>query len=320
MQWLSQQPPVFERAVITIGNFDGLHLGHQKLLQRLVEEAQAIRGIPVVLTYLEHPGHYMHKDDPVPILTPRFCKIKLIQRFGVEEVFHLNFSLSSSKVSAEEFLAQVLVGQFHPAVILAGHDSHFGYQRTGTPEFLRQHQNEFGYRSIQIEPVYYEGQVISSTLIRQTLKACALDQVTAMLGRPYRLYGQVVHGLHIGAKICFPTINLQLIDREQLIPEAGVYLSAVKLQGVQFFGLTNIGFSPTVKSMAKVEIETHLLDFQENVYNRRLELDLLSFIRAEKEFDSVSELQTAIRRDIAQGREMADRYRPFLRDLACCSD
>lgn len=309
IQWFDKPVPAFQDSVLTMGNFDGLHLGHQKVLQELVSQARQRQTTPVVLTYLEHPGHFVHFKHPVSILTPRVMKQSLIQELGIEQVFFLNFTSEKAHTTALDFLKQVLMNFFHPQVILAGHDMHFGYQREGNADFLQMHETEFGYRTVQIEPVLHQGKIISSSRIRECLTRGEISTANSMLGKPYCLYGTVTHGQKLGRVIGFPTINLNLLDIEQLIPRDGVYLSSLAVKGKVYFGLTNIGTSPTLKNTSQMEIETHILDFDEDIYDAEIELRLLEFIRAEQKFDSIQKLHQAIADDIAVGRKLMDRIK-----------
>ncbi|MFO7659728.1 MAG: bifunctional riboflavin kinase/FAD synthetase [Candidatus Cloacimonadaceae bacterium] len=309
MQWFDKPVPDFKDSVLTMGNFDGLHLGHQKVLQELLLQAKQRQTTPVVLTYLEHPGHYVHFKHPVSILTPRALKQALIKELGIEKVFFLNFTSEKAHTGALDFLKDVLIKYFHPQVIVAGHDMHFGYQRVGNADFLQKHETEFSYHTLQIEPVLHEGKIISSSLIRECLTSGDISAANAMLGKPYCLYGTVTHGQKLGRVIGFPTINLNLLDIEQLIPRDGVYLSSLVLNGEVYFGLTNIGTSPTLKNTSQIEIETHILDFNEDIYDAEIELKLLEFIRAEQKFDDTRKLHQAIADDIAVGRKLMDRIK-----------
>lgn len=304
MKWFDEPVPAFQQSVLTMGNFDGMHLGHQKVLQEVIDQARQLKAEPVILSYLEHPGHYVHFKHPVSILTPRALKKSQFSRLGISQVFFLNFSAETAHTNALEFLRDVLVSHFHPQLIVAGHDMHFGYQREGNADFLKLNENDFGYRTVKIDPVLHEGRIISSSLIRENLASGNIQTANAMLGRPYSLHGTVSHGMKLGRAIGFPTINLNLLDIEQLIPADGVYLSSLSLSGGNYFGLTNIGTSPTLKNTAQIEIETHILDFEQYVYDAKIALNLLAFIRAEEKFTSSQELRQAIASDIEAGRKL----------------
>lgn len=313
IHWFEEPIPQLKNTVLTMGNFDGLHLGHQKLLAEVLGQAQALNLTPVILTYLEHPGHFVHFSHPVKILTPRKLKQEQIKQAGMEHVYFLNFSSESAHITADEFLRDVLIKYFQPTVIVSGYDTHFGYQRKGNTEFLIANESKYGYRTIQIEPqrisiTENQSEIISSSLIRECLTQGKVEMAAAMLGRAYRLYGTVTHGQKIGTIIGFPTINLNLADPEQLIPANGIYLTKLMLQGIQYFGLTNIGISPTLKNSGQIEIETHILDFADDLYDAEIELDFVSYIRGEKRFNTAAELVTAIKEDIAFGMGLIKNY------------
>jgi len=189
-----------------------------------------------------------------------------------------------------------------------GYDSHFGHLRQGNYDFLCRHSEELGYRVEYVEPLLFEGKPISSSSIRNLLLSGKIEAANNLLGRPYRLIGKVGHSNSKGRKLGFPTANLNLLCPHQLIPKSGIYLSKVIWQENVFFGLTNIGCSPTVKNTGVIEIETHILDFQDNLYGQIMELDLLRYLREEKMFKNVDELKTAIQNDIALARVMLKEF------------
>jgi riboflavin kinase / FMN adenylyltransferase len=306
-KWFTETLPRLDGCALTMGNFDGMHLGHQKVLRELLQKASERNLTPVVLSYLEHPGHYIHFKHPVCILTPRNEKQNVLRQQGIKHVFFLNFTAESAHTSALDFFQEVIIESFHPKLFVFGYDSHFGYQREGDADFLRQYEKAYGYETVQIEPVYFGEEIISSSLIRQNLSDGRLDAANAMLGSPYRLYGTVTYGHKIGRTIGFPTVNLSLRDIEQLVPANGIYLSSLSVNGKQYFGLTNIGTSPTLKNMAQIEIETHILDFEGDVYDSEIRLDLLHYLREERKFNNVGELKNAIARDINTGKELIAR-------------
>lgn len=304
IRWFEEPLDEISNCVLTMGNFDGLHMGHRKVITELIQQAKNHKTEPVILSYLEHPGHFIHFKHPVPILTPRHMKKEQLIATGVNQVYFLNFTAEVAHTSAYNFLKEVVVNYFNPKAIVAGYDSHFGYRREGSPEFLIKHEKEFGYQTYHIEPVYYQSEIISSSSIREHLCRGNISQANAMLVKPYCLYGTVTHGYKYGRSIGFPTINLNLSDAEQLIPKNGVYLSSLLIAGKQYFGLTNIGTSPTLKNMNQIEIETYILDFKNDVYEENIQLELLEYLREEKVFRSVEELKEAIAADIIQGRKI----------------
>ncbi len=308
ISWFDSPAPQFDSCVLTMGNFDGLHLGHRKVLRELLLRAAELKLPPVVLTYREHPGHYIHFRHQVSILTPRQLKQQQFQELGLDQVFFLLFTSETAHVTAADFLYDVIRPRFHPALIVAGYDCHFGYQREGNAELLKREGAACGFETVQVEPVLSGGEIISSSAIRAHLGAGEIKAANAMLGRPYALYGSVTHGYKQGRRIGYPTANLNLADREQLIPAEGVYLSRVTIGSGHYFGLTNIGTNPTLKSTDQIEIETHILDFEQNVYDAVIQLDLLEYLRREIGFSSPEELRKGIAADIEQGKKLLKTY------------
>lgn len=307
INWFKDTIPELKDTVLTMGNFDGMHLGHRKVISELIKHAEEIKASPVVLSYLEHPGHFIHFKHPVSILTPRSLKRTMFNDMGIKHVFFLNFTAETAHTSAQDFLKNAVAKYFKPRLIVSGYDSHFGYQREGNTDFLKQFENVYDYKTVKIEPVYYKDNIISSSLIREKLTEGNLKDANAMLGNPYSIYGTVTYGKKIGRTIGFPTVNLSLMDIEQLIPANGIYLSSLLISGKKHFGLTNIGTSPTLKNMEQIEIETHILDFNQEIYDTNIRLDLLDYIREEQTYTSIDELRRAISKDIQYGKELISK-------------
>jgi len=308
IKWFDQLIPDFKSCVLTLGNFDGLHLGHQRVLQELTAQAAKLGLPPVIISYFEHPGHFIYVRRPVPILTPRVMNRTLFSSAGFDNLYFLNFNAETAHVGAMGFLQDVIVRFFKPRAIVAGHDSNFGYEREGNAEFLIRHENEYGYSVVQVESVVVDNEIVSSTLIRDRLTCGEIASANRLLGKPYALYGTVTYGQKIGRTIGFPTVNMSLLDSEQLVPANGVYLSRIKLSQNSYFGLTNIGISPTLKHSGQIEIETHVLDYNGDVYNENLRIDLLEFIRKEEKYATTQKLRSAIYEDIRVGRELIKKY------------
>ena len=298
------------KTVLSIGNFDGLHLGHRKLLEQL-KAASIQTGLPsTVITYTDHPAFVLNKRPRPLLLTPSGRKAKLLNELGVDEVRCLPFTEEFSRISADGFLKDFLIPQFHPHTIVVGYDSHFGHGRQGTLEFLRSHSEIYGYRCLYVPPMLAAGEAISSSRIRTLLMSSRVEEANALLGTPYRLYGVVTGGLGLGRGLGFPTANLSLEDPHQLVPGSGVYLSMVHLGERRFFGLTNIGTSPTLKHTNETVVETYMLDHNEDIYGASMELELLEYLRPEETFRDADELVRAMHLDLARARELLRRYQP----------
>jgi riboflavin kinase/FMN adenylyltransferase len=295
------------RSVIGIGNFDGLHLGHRKLLGELLSIAKKRDLHPVIITYDNHPAQTLHRRIHPFLLLPPTQKIRQLEQLGIGEVRMLHFDEVLSRTSAEDFLREYMVNPYHPAVIVMGYDSSFGWQRQGNYSFLQQHQEQYGYELHFVEPVQYQGSVVSSSLIRERLALGELEEANSLLAGPYTLYGKVTNGSGIGRELGFPTANLELDSPYQMVPRSGVYLSRVMLAHGRFFALTNIGCSPTLKHSGVTEIESYILDFGDQIYGSHISVELMRYIREEKVFANASELQDAIRNDLAIARGLVER-------------
>ncbi len=290
--------------VISIGNFDGLHRGHLELLKRMASLARDRDLRSVVISYDSHPAYTLNQQARPLLLTPVDIKRQRILELGIDQVELLHFDREFSLISAEDFLHGFLIPNYHPAVIVVGYDSHFGHQRRGDFTFLQSHAERYGYELQYVEPVSYKDRPVSSSLIRELLLAGDLGEANQLLAQPYTLYGKVVPGSGLGMDLGFPTANLQLADPHQLVPRKGIYLSRSKLGTERIFGLTNIGSSPTVKHHGLTEIETHLLDFHEQIYGRDLQVSLIQYLREEQLFADIKALQLAVQQDLAYAREL----------------
>lgn len=296
------------RSVLTIGNFDGIHLGHRKLLSRLLEVADVECLTSVAISWTDHPAFTLSAHPLPRMLCPPAWKKRELLAMGIIEVELLSFTSELAHTSAEQFLSEYLIPVWHPQVIVLGYDSHFGYQRKGDYAFLSSYADKLGFRVEYIEPVMDKDKPISSSMIREQIASGEIDRANELLGRPYCLIGEIGHGIAKGHDFGFPTANLILSCPHQLIPKNGIYLSKVHLGGVKYFGLTNIGFSPTVKHTGIIEIETFILDFEGDIYGSYMEVELLKYLREEKMFSSENMLIEAMHKDLATARRLITEF------------
>lgn len=288
--------------VLSIGTFDGIHLGHRKLLARVHEIAKAEKLKSVIITYRDHPALTLKKAAALKLLCPSAIKEQEIKELGIDEVVLLDFTPEFARTPALTFLSEYLIPTWHPRVIVVGYDSHFGMNREGNRQFLQSYASEYGYRVEFVEPELNAGKPISSSLIRRLLETADIQQANSLLGRPYCLLGSVIQGLARGRELGFPTANLKLTNPHQLIPAEGIYLSRVNLEGKTFFGLTNIGRAPTLKHDGIIEIETFLIGFDSDIYGFTMQVELLKYLREEKMFANTDELVRAMQKDLAQAQ------------------
>ncbi len=297
--------PCYERLeeehAITVGVFDGVHLGHQYLLKKLIESAQR-RGLKgCVLSFYPHPSKVLSPGQQPCELTDPLERAERILRLGIDRVVFINFDREFSRIRAEDFLEHVLFERLRCRYLLVGYDWRFGYRREGEVELAKEMGQRLGFEVETAEPFYKNGHIISSTYIRRLLHSGRLEEASEYLGENYWVKRKVVRGSGMGRSLGYPTANLG--PSENLCLKEGVY--AVRVNE-QFLGVANYGFRPTFDGKTKF-LEVHILDFEGNLRGERLKVEFLSFLREEKKFSSKDELIKQIERDIAIVKEKFGR-------------
>ncbi len=288
---------------LTIGVFDGVHLGHQAILRRMVEGSQSDSATSLVVTFHPHPAVVLGKIENPRYLTSPQERARLLGEAGVDVVITLPFSLQTASLSAEEFM-QWLSSRFEIRKLLVGTDFALGRGREGNLTRLRQIGEQLGYAVQVIEPVLLEGERISSSLIRDYLQKGEVRQASRLLGRYYRITGTVIHGDGRGKQLGFPTANLQFWE-EQLLPAGGVYATWAWVNGIRYPSVTNLGYRPTFdQNSPRPHLETHLLDFQQNLYHQTVELEFVQHLRSEIRFGSVDALIQQVNQDKKTAEEV----------------
>ena len=289
--------PAFEKAVITIGTFDGLHDGHRKIISQLKQVANKINGTTVVITFYPHPRHVLESTaNKVFILNTLEEKISLLRAEGIENLVIVPFTSEFSSMEAESYISEFLVKSFNPHTIIIGYDHRFGKNRTGNFELLKQGERKYGYKVVEITEQQLNDIAISSTKIRQKLSEGDIITANSLLGYAYFFSGKVVKGDQFGRTIGFPTANLEIVEQEKLIPGNGVYAVDVMINDMKLKGMMNIGFRPTVGGFIK-KIEVNIFDFNEDIYDQNISVILKSKLREEKKFNSLEELKTQLGND-----------------------
>jgi riboflavin kinase/FMN adenylyltransferase len=297
-------------SVVSVGVFDGVHLGHQAILERNRARARARGARSTVVTFREHPKSVVLGHAP-RTLTSLEHRLELFRRAGIEHTLALTFDAGLRQVSAAEFARRWLAERLGARELVLGFDSKFGHDREGTPEHLR----ALGWTVEVVGQVLVGGRAVSSTAIREAVELGDLDGAARMLGRPVAVYGDVVHGNQLGRVLGFPTANLDL--HHELRPPVGVYAgfarpienAADRSSGRRWPAVINIGFRPTVSGERHeaAQVETHLLGFEGDLYGRHLELEFVARLRDEQRFPSVDALRGQIERDVARARELLGR-------------
>jgi riboflavin kinase/FMN adenylyltransferase len=294
----------YKNAVVTIGNFDGVHKGHQALFRILREKAAQTGGTSVVITFEPHPARVIGGKSRLPLITVYEQKIELIAASGVDVCLCIPFTKEFAVISAHDFIDDILIGRLGMTVIVVGKDYAFGKGRQGDVAFLRQYAETRGFEVICLEEVPSADGLprISSTIIRETVGRGDMAAASHLLGRYYQIRGRVVSGRGRGGRMLgFPTANLELAD--ELCPPSGVYAVYVQYQSERFQGVANIGYSPTFDDHL-FTVEVHALDFNRQITGQKIRVDFVKRLRAEKKFSGIDELKLQIQRDIDLAREL----------------
>lgn len=300
--------PEFKNTVFTQGTFDGVHLGHQKILEQLAKEARSVKGESVLLTFWPHPRLFLYPGDKeLKLLQTLDEKLKVLEACGVDNVVVLPFDKKMSFLLPEEYIRTILVKSLGISRAIVGYDHRFGRNREGDIEILRHFSAEFGYTVKEIEAKDIDEITISSTKIRKALLSGEIDQANEFLGRPYSFTAQVVHGQKIGRTISYPTANLEIDHPNKLIPANGVYAVKCLIDGEYFNGMMNIGNNPTIEGKG-FSIEVHIFDFHKEIYGQTVEIQCVSRLREEKKFASLEELTLILQLDEKNAREVLSRF------------
>ncbi len=284
-------------AVVTSGTFDGVHLGHQKILHRIREIARSIQGETVLLTFWPHPRLVLYPEEHnLRLLSTFEEKASLLRQFGIDHLITIPFTQEFSQLTSEEFIRKVLIEKIQTKKLVIGYDHRFGKNREGSFEYLQTQSSEFGFELEEISREDVDEIGVSSTKIRKALESGDVQTANQYLGRPYELNGIVVKGQQIGRSIGFPTANIHVPNDYKLIPKDGVYAVEAKVEDQIFKAMLNIGNRPTVDGTRKT-VETHLFDFQGDLYNKLITVYFRAFIREERKFENLEALKAQLNSD-----------------------
>jgi len=296
--------PEYVSPVVTMGNFDGVHLGHRRLIRNIVSRAEKIGGTPMALTFYPHPLHVLVPNHaPMQIQTLE-QKLAVFESLGIHTTVVIPYDTRLAGISARDFTLDVLYERLRIREVYVGPNFAFGYRRQGSITLLKEIGREKGFLAEKIPQVQFRGTRVSSTVVRQTLLYGQVGLARRMLACPFTLEGSVVHGAGMGTKLGIPTANMQTAN--ELIPRRGVYITRLQVDGRCLPGVTNIGFRPTVNSEkdAALSIETHALDFNRDIYGKQMKLEFWNRLRDERRFADEKALIGGIQRD----QENARRY------------
>lgn len=306
-EWKRQFPDSKHRTVLTIGNFDGVHLGHQKILRAVTDFAQGRTGsddgseiVPAILTFYPHPSRVIRPDAAPPLLMTLDQRLAAFEHFHMDAALVLEFTRDLAQLSPEDFVRRYLVETMRATAVFVGANFRFGYKQAGDVNLLRDLGRHFKFQTDAVDPVVIDGVVVSSTAIREALREGRVEDARKLLGRPYTLAGEIRTGTGMGSKLVVPTLNLG--TKQELLPKMGVYATEAVLHGKCYRAATNVGVRPTFDG-GSISVESHLLDFNETRTSGPLEVRFLKRIRDEQRFPGPEALREQILRDIGQTRD-----------------
>lgn len=285
-----------KKTILTLGTFDGVHIGHKKILERITQNTENGKYESLVLTFFPHPRMVLQEKSEIKLLNTIAEKTKLLEATGIENLVIHPFNESFSRLTAEEFVHSILVEQFHIQKIIIGHDHRFGRNRTANIDDLIAFGAEYGFEVEQISAQEIQDVSVSSTKIRKALNEGNMDLANDYLGYDYFLSGEVVKGKQLGRTIGFPTANIQIEEDYKLIPRNGAYVIKAIVDQKEIFGMMNIGFNPTVNGQNQT-IEANLFDFDADIYGEKIEIILLQYLREEQKFGSIDLLIAQLNQD-----------------------
>ncbi len=286
-----------------MGSFDGIHLGHRKLMEDARDEAKSLNSVSVVVTFHPHPLKVLHPEKKVTLITTFEKKIEIIDSIGIDYLVYITFTREFADMAPEAFIKDVIVEKLKPLKIIVGHDFGFGINKSGDAKLLRRLSGELNYELSVMEPFKIKGEIVSSTLIRQFVTSGNVCKVKEFLGRHYSVHGGVTKGSGRGKRLGFPTANI--IPEEELFPKDGVYATVAKIEGDFYRSVTNVGSNPTFNEILR-RIETYIMNYSKDIYGMEIEVFFVARLRGEIKFESSGALEEQIREDIELSTEILD--------------
>jgi phosphoribosyl 1,2-cyclic phosphate phosphodiesterase len=308
--WASHYAQTDRGSVLAIGNFDGIHLGHQAILRAAARRAQETKDVATALTFDPPPLKVLRPETAPPRLSTNVQRVERFGALGIESAVVLPFTMDLARLSPEDFVVEILVRGLRVRAVLVGENFHFGHRGAGDVKLLRELGMRLGFEVVITPPVFYRGEIVSSTAIRREITAGEVTHASLLLGRPFALTGEVVSGTGTGRRFTFPTLNLA--PEQELLPARGVYVTRTLLEGETKSrrSVTNVGMRPTFNGAALI-VETHLLDFSGEIAPQRVEVQFWKRLREEKKFSGADELRAQIARDIRSANRFFSRLRRF---------
>ncbi len=305
MQHITSEDFHFRNTAVALGKFEGVHLGHQLLLDKITRKTRSFYT-SVVFTFDRNPAQFFSGAEHFRQICTREERKKILEERGIDVLIEYPFTREFAGMTPDKFVKRILVGKLGARVIVVGTDFRFGKDRQGDVDTLRYLAEDCDYELVVMDKLKNEGEDVSSTRIRQALEQGRMEEASELLGRPYSIEGTVIHGKALGRKLGIPSANLSL-DKDKYIPPHGVYVTTTMIDGVPVAGVTNIGCRPTVDMSGGENVETHFLDYEGDLYGKELWIDFLHYLRPEQKFDSVEILKEQMEKDTGAAREYISR-------------
>jgi riboflavin kinase / FMN adenylyltransferase len=296
-----------EKSVITLGTFDGLHLGHQQIVDTVIQKSQQLRGRNFLLTFDPHPRKVIPGRNDVKLLSTLEEKKIILEQLGLENLFVINFTEEFSRQTPEEFVKKYLVNGIGLKEMVIGYDHHFGKGRDGNFELLQELGKKFNFHVTLIPEFSIDGETVSSTKIRNALLIGDVVKAGKMLGRNYSFKGKIIRGDGRGRKLGFPTANLSVEDEDKLIPAKGIYAAECIVENEKHFGLLSLGSRPTFHKDGDVIPEFYIFDFDRDIYDQIMQVNMIAKIRDEEKFNSVDDLIIQMKKDEETGKQILSK-------------
>lgn len=288
------QLPRFENAVLTIGSFDGVHIGHQQIIKQINKLAASIDGVSILITFHPHPRLVVGKTNNLKLLSTLEEKALLLEQYKVDVLVIVPFSRAFAEQHPDAYIEDFLVQHFQPRIIIIGYDHRFGKNRVGDISYLKHFEKKHQFQVVEISKQEVADIAVSSTKVRKALLIGDVQQAAEWLGHPFGITGKVVKGLQIGSTIGFPTANIEVLDPYKLIPPIGIYAVYIWHKKSKYQGMLYIGNRPTIDSGLAQTIEVNIFDFDQQIYGEMLSVEFVDYLRGDAKFDSLEELQTQL--------------------------
>jgi riboflavin biosynthesis protein ribF len=291
-----------KESALTIGTFDGIHIGHQRIIAQVVDTARQRHLIPTVLTFFPHPRMVLNPSAPIALIQTIEERANLLEKYGIEQLVIQPFDKEFASLTAEDYVKEVLVKKLKAKVIIIGYDHRFGKNRSAGIEELKAFGEQYHFEVIEIPVQEVDSLSVSSTKIRSALNQGNIEQATHYLGYPFSLSGKVVHGQKIGRTLGYPTANIQVANTHKLIPKIGVYAVYSIIEGKKIYGMLSIGKNPTIEGKGE-SIEVYFFDFDKDLYEKEIRVYFVAFLREEVKFHSLEALKTQLKMDESIARQ-----------------